>query len=273
MRSRSSGDFLVLIGLVALGLVLGRLQTGARNGGHTDPISSIARSLVSPPAKALNSVANASSDFVSAIVHGRSLEDENKRLRSLAASAQMYNANIDLLQAEIGELRAMGSWQAQYGREKVPADVIGFFPHESRITINVGADKGIKRGMPVATYEGLVGRVETVDKSTSQVLLITAPSTDSRISALVQRRAPNAPPAGLLRGDGPSSLLLELADPTSSVETGDLVVTSGFSENIPRGLVIGKVVSVQDDEAFGRRTATVFPRVAIGQVREVLVIK
>jgi cell shape-determining protein MreC len=66
---------------------------------------------------------------------------------------------------------------------------------------------------------------------------------------------------------------LELADPTATVESGDLVVTSGFSSEIPKGIAIGKVVSVHDDPAFGKRTAIVYPRVALGQIREVVVIK
>jgi len=176
-------------------------------------------------------------------------------------------------QSELAELRHIGGWEAAPGREKVPAVVVGFFPHEDRVTLNVGNDRGIRPGMPVATYEGLVGRVETVDRSTSQVLLITSPSNESRITAIVRREPPNPPQAGLIIGQGPDSLLLELADPTATVQTGDIVTTSGFSDQIPRGIVIGKIVRVDDDPVFGKRTATVFPRIALGQLREVVVIK
>jgi rod shape-determining protein MreC len=273
LNRNKRNDILVVIGLVALGFLLGKMQTTARNQGRTDPISGVVRAAIAPAASGMNALGNASSDFGASIFHGRSLQEENRRLKSLTASAEMNTANIDRLQTEVDELRRMAGWLATPGRERVPADVVGFFPREDRITINVGLDKGVKRGMPVATYEGLVGRVETVDRSSSQVLLITAPSIDSRISALVQRPAPNPPPAGLLRGEGPGTLSLELADATAAVESGDIVVTSGFSEQIPRGIVIGKVVSIQDDAAFGKRTATIFPRVSLGQVREVLVIK
>lgn len=216
---------------------------------------------------------NLCADFVGGALHGRRLEEENRRLKAIAAAAENYQPDIDRLQSEVDELRKLGGWEACTGREKVPADVVGYFPHENRITLNVGANRGIKRGMPVATYEGLVGRIETVDRTSSQVLLITAPSGEARISALVQRNPPNPPPAGLIRGDGPNSLVLELADPTATVDSGDIVTTAGFSDAIPRGIVIGKVISVEDDKAFGKRTAIVFPKVALGQVREVLVIK
>ncbi|MFI5387771.1 MAG: rod shape-determining protein MreC [Fimbriimonadales bacterium] len=262
-----------MLGLIVLGLLLGRMQSGYRNSGRTDPMSQGVRSLVSPAAGVMDSVATRTSDFAVAIFRGRGLEEENQRLRAIASSAQTYGPDVERLQAEIDELRKLGGWETSPGRQKVPADVIGYFPNESRITISVGADRGVKRGMPVATYEGLVGRVETVDRTSSQVLLITSTSGQSRISALIRRPLPNPPASGLIRGDGPNSLVMELADPTASVDSGDVVTTSGFSDQIPRGIVIGKVVSVQDDPAFGKRTVVVFPRVALGQVREVLVIK
>jgi rod shape-determining protein MreC len=273
VRNGNRSDIPVLIGLIVLGFILGKFQTMSRNAGHTDPVSRVARSLIAPAAAVMDTGANGIADFIGAATHGQRLEAENRKLRAIAEAARSYDSDVAELLSEIAELRKLGGWESAPGRVKVPADVIGYYPHESRITINVGADRGVKRGMPVATYEGLVGRIETVDRSSSQVLLITSPSAESRISAIVQRQAPNPPPAGLIRGDGLSSLALELADPTASVTTGDVVTTSGFSDLIPRGIVIGKVVRVEDDPSFGKRTAMVFPRVSLGQLREVLVIK
>ena len=229
--------------------------------------------LVRPAAAAMNISANGVSDWAGAVLHGRSLEIENQRLRALAISAENYTQDVDRLQSEIDELRRLNGWQQAPGHEKIPADVIGYFSQVNRLTLDVGANRGVRAGMPVATFEGLVGRIETVDGLTSQVLLISSPAAEARISAIVERQAPNPPAAGLLKGEGPNSLVLELADPTATVEPGDLVTTSGFSDQIPRGIAIGKVVQVESDPVFGKLTATVFPRVALGQIREVLVIK
>jgi len=266
-------DVWLLVGLAILGIALSRLQTAARTAGRTDVISAGARMLVMPAAKELSSSANGLADWSTALVHARRLEDENRRLRALEIAAQNYEQDADRLQAEIDELRKLGGWEQAAGREKVPADVIGFFPQENRLTVDVGANRGLKPGMPVATYEGLVGRIETVDRTTAQVLLITSPAAEGRISAIVERDAPNPPPAGLLHGEGPDSMVLDLADPTATVKTGDIVETSGFSAEIPRGIVIGKVIQVQADPVYGKLTATIFPRVALGEVREVMVIK
>lgn len=126
--------------------------------------------------------------------------------------------------------------------------------------------------MAVATFEGLVGRVETVDRRTCQVVLITSLSSESRISALVQSPS-HRPAAGLLRGTGGELLSLELSQTDLGADAGDLVVTSGFSDQIPRGLVIGRIRQIKNDAEFGRRTALVEPMVKIGEIHEVLVIK
>ncbi len=266
-------DVLILFGLVGLGLLLGRLQTVARNSGRTDPASAAVRLLIRPASGAIGSVANGAAGWIGAVTRSRDIEREDLRLRQAAAAGESYESDVSRLQKEVDELRGLGGWEARQGREKVPADVVGYFPHESRLTIGVGANQGVKRGMPVATYEGLLGRIETVDQTTAQVLLLTSVSSESRISAVV-RKPPSQPvPAGLMRGEGPGLLALDLADPASSVTEGEVVMTSGFSDLIPRGIVIGDVISIHDDPAFGKRTAMVKPRVDIGQVHEVLVIK
>lgn len=273
MKRKSRPDAYVLIGLILLGILLGRLQTSARAQGRTDPVTAAARTAIRPAAIAFSSIGNGVSGFGAALTRGRALQEENDRLRAIAAAAANYQSDIDRLQLELEQVRKLAGWKEQGGRSKVPATIIGFFPQESRLQLDVGSSKGIRKGMPVATYDGVIGRVETVDRGTSQVLLLTSQEEGSRITALVDRPRPNPPVAGLLRGGGSNSLILELTDPTATVQMGDRVITSGFSSVIPRGLVIGKVVSIEDDPAFGKRNAVIFPAVAIGEVREVFVIR
>lgn len=273
MKQRRIPDLVLLPALAALGFALGRLQTSARNQGRIDPLSGVVQTLVNPASRALSASAGAAVDFASGIASANRLESENRRLRQIEASTETYSADVRRLQDEIDALRGLGGWQPDGPHTKQPADVIGVFQLENRITLDVGSQQGIKRGMPVLAAEGLIGRIETVSGSTSQALLISSSAAEARVSAIVERTPPNPPPAGLIRGEGPSALRMELADPTATVESGDLVVTSGFSPLIPRGIVIGRVVTVQDDEAFGKRTAVVFPRATLGRVREVVVVK
>jgi rod shape-determining protein MreC len=194
---------------------------------------------------------------------------ENRRLRALAQSAQMYNAQIEMYRGEVDRLRIMQGFGPIPGKERVLADVIGFAAYENRITLNVGQSKGVRPGMPVEAPEGLVGTVQTVEANRCHVLLITSRSL--KIGAVDMDR--NPPPAGLIIGENTNSLAVEFQDPKAPVEVGDRVVTSGYSEMIPRGIIIGKVISVDSDEAFGMLRAKVFPAISVGTLREVHVLK
>lgn len=152
----------------------------------------------------------------------------------------------------------------------MPAEVIGYFPYENRFTLNVGWDSGVKVGQPVVAAGGLLGKIQVVTGKTSQVLLLASPEPSNRIGALALR---NPPSAGLLRGESSATFVLEFSDPKAPVATGDLVVTAGFSEHIPRGIPIGRVIQVDDNVEFGKRQARVYPSASIGNVREVFVLK
>lgn len=226
--------------------------------------------VVNPPANLLNGTANGISDFGAGIFHARSLKEENRMLKSQIASVALYTETMERLHEEIDQLRKLEDLPAIEGKQRVPADVIGFFPYENRLTISAGSAKGVAVGQPVVTPDGLIGRIQVVSSSTAQVLLLSSPETTNRIGAIAQR---NPPSAGLLRGESSTTYLLEFNDPKAPVESGDLVVTSGFSEHIPRGIPIGRVIQVDDNVEFGKRQARVYPSVNIGSVREVFVLK
>jgi len=64
-----------------------------------------------------------------------------------------------------------------------------------------------------------------------------------------------------------------MLDPKSPIASGDKIVTSGLSQHIPYGLVVGRVISAEDDPDYGTRRATVDPAVNVGLLREVQVLK
>jgi rod shape-determining protein MreC len=123
--------------------------------------------------------------------------------------------------------------------------------------------------MPVQAPAGLVGTVQTVERDRCQVLLVT--SRGLTVGALDLDRDP--PPAGLLRGENSSTLAVTFEDPKAPVEIGDRIVTSGFSELIPRGIYIGRVIAVSPDEEFGMLRVRVDPAVSVGDLGEVQVLK
>lgn len=170
----------------------------------------------------------------------RTLLEENRRLRMEVGILENENS---LLREKIQELEI--AVEAQEIEKKVPfeiipAQVIGSDPEEwlGTLIIDAGERQGVKKGLPVVTYEGLVGRVERVYRGYAVVRTIL--SSSFAVGVLVQRTRE----IGVVVGNGSGFCNLEYMPRGAEVQKGDLVITSGIGEGIPRGIVVGRVENV-----------------------------
>lgn len=270
MKQRTSPlDLVLLLVLCVIGIFLGKTQTNARTEGRVDSVTALVQTLVSPVSGTSGNMVRGGGDFFSGIFSARRLADENQRLRAIATQVELYNAQVERLETEIDRLRSLQKFGPLPGKTRVRADVVGFSPYENRLTLNVGTKQGIEAGMPVQAPDGLVGTVQAVETDRCQVLLLTSASLT--IGAIDIDR--NPPPAGLLRGENSNTMNVTFQDPKAPVEVGDRVVTSGFSTRIPRGIIIGRVIALEQDEEFGSLRAKVYPAVSVGSLREVFVLR
>ena len=247
----------------------GSWQNAQRSVNRVDPISSGLRNFIDPPATTFRGIDEWGRDFATGLVSAHSLQVENRELRNQLNAVAMYTEQVERLNLEIDQLRRLQSIKGRPGQEPVTATIIGLFPYENRITLNVGSGNGIRAGMPVVCADGLVGIVQTVEPSRCQAMMLTSASV--QIGAMAQ--AHNPPPVGLIRGINLNTLSLSFLDPKAPVQMGDTVITSGFGERIPRGLLIGKIIQVADDAQYGTRIAQVAPAVSIGSIQEVKVLR
>jgi rod shape-determining protein MreC len=211
---------------------------------------------------------DAFADWCDGLLRAGIRAQEWRRLENLARQGEAYAERMAFFEREINHLRRLLSLAPTPGRGRVAASIVGYYPLESRITIDSGLQAGVRPGMPVVAGDGLVGIVQNASDGMSQVLLVSSPRFT--VGALILR---NPPPTGLLRGESSSVLNLEFIDLKSSVEVGDQVVTSGYSSRIPAGIPIGRIVQIEDDVEYGARRCQVFPSVQIGSIREVFVLK
>ncbi len=191
------------------------------------------------------------------------------RLKRQLSTLSLYSETITRLEKEVDSFRKLSDLEPTYQHEKVVASIDGYFPQQNRITIAAGRDKGIKEGMPAVCAQGLIGRVQTVGLKDCQVILLT--SSLVQFGAIAQGHTP--PPAGLISGENTATLILKFANPVVPVSTGDVITTSGFSKGVPKGIVIGRVLSAESLPEMGSSRARVFPAVNIGDLREVVILK
>ena len=136
----------------------------------------------------------------------------------------------------------------------------------SGLIIDKGSYSGIRNGMAVVTYLGLVGRVVEVASSTSKVMLLSDPSLG--VSALVQRSRQE----GLVCGTLGSNMIMKYLPEDADIKPGDIIVSSGLNESYPKGLLIGTVIDVGSEFSGLSQYALVKPAVKLYNIEEVLIV-
>ena len=150
----------------------------------------------------------------------------------------------------------------------MPADIVGYFPSEHRIMLNVGKNRRISPGSPVVCPQGLVGQVVEVSPSSCFVNLITHP--DFGVGARIQRE--ESQEAGIAAGQSAPQLLLNVYNETADVRVGDTITTSGLSQVYPEGIAIGKLTKVWANKDLGIRQGLVQPAADLAKIREAVVL-
>lgn len=159
------------------------------------------------------------------------------------AATRELQALVAELQHQNRQLKQLLRFSEQMPQKGIPAAVVGRSADHwwEQLTLNQGAQQGVKVGDVVMAPGGLIGRVKSVTPNTSRVLLISDPT--SRVGVMVSRSRY----MGVMRGTGTQHGILEFFDKDPEVEVGDVVVTSGLSSFYPAGVVVGTIRAVNLD--------------------------
>jgi rod shape-determining protein MreC len=208
-------------------------------------------------------------DFLTAPRDMASLRQRNTELEAEVSDLQ---TQIIQLQQEVGEtqsLRALLDFaQARPENRYRGAAVIGRDPSPflHYVIINRGSNDGIRRGMPVVTNQGLVGRIDAVIADAARVQLVTDPASTVNI------RLQNAEVEASLSGSVTGDVALDLIPQDINIQPGDLVLTSGLGGGYPPDLIVGQVVNVRTRDFDLFQQATVQPVVDFNRLQIVLVV-
>jgi rod shape-determining protein MreC len=198
---------------------------------------------------------------------------------SLRARNTELEAQVSLLQTQVIEL------QQRVNETEILAALVDFSrtnpestykaaavigrdpsPFLHYVIINRGSNDDIRRGMPVVTNQGLVGRVDAVIADAARVQLITDPG--SSVNVYLQNADTNAVLLGSVTGD----VSLDMISQNVAVEASDLILTSGLGGGYPPDQIIGQVVTLRSLEFELFQKATVQPAVDFSRLDIVLVI-
>ena len=254
--------------LIGFFLALGLLFQGLRQSSISDigysAVSYLKYGLIDYP---LTSIKNFSSDFANLW----KVKDENDTLREELSMTTNYQALYENAQRENEELRELLNMnESLTGFNRISAKVIGRDSTywNDQVTLNVGANDGIEEDMVVMNSQGVIGKIQKVQDSTSVVKLLTCEDKNNKVAVRInlennedqsegdsseadqqeqdqqQERASSV--EGILESydTNEQAYVVSLLD-DQEVEEGMQVVTSGKGGVYPSGLFVGTVKKVE----------------------------
>jgi rod shape-determining protein MreC len=237
------------------------------HGGDTRLLRLWAISAVTPIEKAVVHTQTWVQDTWNNYAYLRNVRRENQQLRAEIDRMKIEDARYAEDARMARRVQALLAFKEQYVDTTVAAQVIGTSGSEqSRILyLDKGSNDGIEPDMAVITPAGIVGKIVQVLPSSSQVLPINDQFSGVGVALKSSRLQ------GILRGASNGVTTLQYVMSDEKVEPGEEVITSGGDRIFPKGLPVGKVVSVEPGKDLFLNIRVV-PSARLDQVEEVLVV-
>ncbi|MGW2643327.1 rod shape-determining protein MreC [Streptomyces sp. NPDC001393] len=262
---------LLLVLLIAIAFALITVDIRGGRNSPVDGARQAAAAVFGPVENGLSSAVNPVGNAVSAIRDSGSRHDRLARLETENAALKAKLGSDDHNRSRLNQLDKMLkiAGEGQYGIKGAQVIAIGAAQGFSwTVTIDAGANDGIKRDMTVLNGDGLVGRVTTVGPDTSTVLLANDPDFT------VGTRMEGSDELGFASGQGDRPLRVELLNGQAEVKKGDRLVTFGSQADRPfvPGVPVGVVSRVEPSNGGLTRTIYVTPYVAFTKLDVVGVV-
>jgi rod shape-determining protein MreC len=181
-------------------------------------------------------------------VSKRELLRQNEQLRQDNQELQIQLQQQAAIAAENARLRSELGWTRQTRWRVKLARVIVRDPSNwwRSLEIDLGARDGVRPNVAVLTSDGLVGKVQSVGETRSQVVLLGDPNL--RVSAMITNGETGIIAASSSASLGEGMIGMDFLSGASSAQPGQSVVTWGAGGVFPPGIPIGKIVDLQPKE-------------------------
>jgi rod shape-determining protein MreC len=171
------------------------------------------------------------------------LKNENKVLRRLNAEMMMQLSMLREYGILNRELKGMLGLKDTTSWPIIPATIVSksMSITQNTITINAGNKERIKPGMPVLSYRGLVGIIQTCSDNFS--IARTLKNVDLKLTVKNEKKRLN----GIMKWDGEKLVIVDVPR-TYDFDVGDRIVTSEISSIIPVPIPVGIVSNIEEDK-------------------------
>ena len=199
-------------------------------------------------------------------IEWEALEKENADLKN-------KSVDYDELVAENTRLRGLLDFKNTHHQYNLVAGSVisrDYGTWSNTMIIDIGTGEGVAKDMAVVAPAGVVGFISDVYPHSARVQLLTDPRTS--IGAIVQR--PESRVSSVVRGNGsvPTEPQFVNIAKDADILEGDTLVTSGFGSIYPKGLFVGTIVSIHQNDNDFVKYAVIRPGVDFSKLEEVFVI-
>jgi rod shape-determining protein MreC len=214
---------------------------------------------VSPFLKSGSALETKARAFLSEVDHSKALETELNAIRGEIGRLRIIESRYEDLEKENAQLRHALDFKKATNFDVVAAQIIRRHPTTwwQTVEIDAGSKSGIGTQLSVLSNEGLVGKIDRIDRGgdRSSVLLVT--DEKCQVSARVE----GTPEVGILSGqrgrlEGNPLLRLKSLTKDASLRPGARVFTTGRGGIFPSNILIGTIESIEkgplDSEALVR---------------------
>lgn len=257
-----------LLIFLSIFLIFGSLIFFESKGAFSKVDSGIGK-VFSPIAGVFSNYGSGFIQFFSNFSKISSLQKENKDLSEKVTLLESEVSRMKSIAAETDSLKKELDFKKNSGFETITAEIAFFDPSQIRetIIINKGQKDGVRTKMAVTSQGVLVGRVSDVFDTTSKIILINDPL--STIPAIVE----NTNILGLAQGQLGIGIAMNQIPVQESIKEGQLAVTSGLGGELPKGLIIGRIETIEKKNNSIFQTALLRPLVDLRLLERVQVIK
>jgi rod shape-determining protein MreC len=202
------------------------------------------------------------------ILFYRSIARENLILKNQVNALKRRIVNQEEVAQENERFRKLLSFKNKSAFSLIAARVIARDPSnwESVVIIDKGKNEGVKKDMAAITELGLAGKVLEVGNNTSKIALINDPNFSVAGVFLRSREE------GIVSGTINGICRMKYLSLDSDVKLGDIVVTSGLSQDIPKGILIGSVTEEEAEASNLTKNCLIKPAVNFSKLEEVLLV-
>ncbi len=259
--------------LVVLTVLFTFLLRSIYTGGFMPFVSGLGDLVMAPANKLTASVSTALEDRFYPFFHARELMEENERLREENRLLEGKLVDYQSLKNENEQFREFLEIKEE-NKSFVfqPANVIGRTPdsHFGSFTIDAGTNQGVSPRDAVITADGLVGVVTEVSRSFAKVQTILDVSVS--IGGVDIYTLDTGVVGGSMALAGQGLCKMDFLPRESGAAPGDIINTSGIGGQLPSGLKIGSIQTVETETSGLSLYAVIKPSADILSVKTVQVI-